>query len=197
MTEEKTFSEGERPQNTDVTVETDLEKEKDTDQSQETEEPSAKTHVADDQTVLSSEYDALNTRYLRLMADFDNYKRRVVGEKKDLVQYSNMELVKEMLPVLDAFDLAMQAIPKNADENLLAFIDGMEKIRKQLKDVLGKAGLTEIEADCTPYDPNYHEAIMLVEDDSVPPQTITDVLRAGYMFKEKVIRPTVCRVSQG
>lgn len=147
--------------------------------------------------VPEADFQALNTRYMRLLADFDNYKRRVNQEKKDLVQYSNMELIKEMLPVLDAFELGLQAVPEEKDENLAAFVEGTEKIRKQLIDVLGKAGLTEIEADCTPFDPNYHEAIMLVEDDSVPPQTITDVLRTGYMFKEKVIRPTVCRVSQG
>lgn len=151
-----------------------------------------------DSTVSQEEYDSLHTQYVRLLADFDNFKRRTQNEKADLLAYSNAELVRNILPILDAFDLAFVATEQEEDEKVLAFCEGMEKVQKQLQDVLGKAGLSVIEAQAgTSYDPTYHEAIMMVEEDSLPAQSIAEVLRTGYSFKDKVLRPTVCKVVQG
>lgn len=142
-----------------------------------------------------SAYDELNKRYLRLLADFDNYKRRTASEKEDIAKYGNVNLVKELLPVLDSFELALKNPPADSAESLKAFQDGFEKVQKQLIDCLGKAGLERIEALGREYDPHFHEAIMVVDDDSQPANTVFDELRAGYLFKDKVIRPTVCRVT--
>ncbi len=142
-----------------------------------------------------SAYEELNKRYLRLLADFDNFKRRTAGEKEDIAKYGTMNLVKELLPVLDSFELALKNPPVDSAENLAAYQEGFAKVQKQFIDCLGKAGLERIEAIGKEYDPNYHEAIMVVDDDSQPANTVFDELRAGYIFKDKVIRPTVCRVT--
>lgn len=142
-----------------------------------------------------SAYEELNKRYLRLLADFDNYKRRTANEKDDIYKYGNVSLVKELLPVLDSFELALKNTPADAAENIAAYQEGFAKVQKQLIEALGKAGLERIEAIGQEYDPNFHEAIMVVDDESQPANTVFDELRAGYKFNDRVIRPTVCRVT--
>lgn len=139
----------------------------------------------------------LENRYLRLLADFDNYKRRTLKEKEDIYQYANGKLVEDLLPILDAFDMALAAVPEDKDEVFTGFVEGIQATQRQLFESLAKHGLERIKAVGEIYDPRFHEAIMMVEDSSVPPQTIIDELRAGYKLKDKVLRPTVCRVATG
>ena len=136
-----------------------------------------------------------DTRYLRLLAYFDNYKRRTHREKAEIYQYANESLIKDLLPVLDAFDMALQTAPAEDDETHKSVMTGLEQIQRQLLSVLEGAGLSRIAGAGEPYDPVYHEAIMVVDDAEAPANTIIDELRAGYQFKDKVLRPTVCRVS--
>lgn len=138
---------------------------------------------------------ASDTRYLRLLADFDNYKRRTQREKAEIYQYANESLIKDLLPVLDAFDMALQTAPVEDDETHKSVMAGLEQTQRQLLSVLEGAGLSRIAGAGEPYDPVYHEAIMVVDDAEAPANTIIDELRAGYQFKDKVLRPTVCRVS--
>ena len=138
---------------------------------------------------------ASDTRYLRLLADFDNYKRRTQREKAEIYQYANERLIKDLLPVLDAFDMALQTAPAEDDETHKSVMIGLEQIQRQLLSALEGAGLSRIAGAGEPYDPVYHEAIMVVDDAEAPANTIIDELRAGYQFKDKVLRPTVCRVS--
>lgn len=169
-------------------------------QTEEVETPEVEVELDEEQVeeaapAEDSAYEELNKRYLRLLADFDNYKRRTAGEKEDIAKYGTMNLVKELLPVLDSFELALKNPPVDSAENLAAYQEGFAKVQKQFVDCLGKAGLERIEAIGKEYDPNYHEAIMVVDDESQPANTVFDELRAGYIFKDKVIRPTVCRVT--
>lgn len=168
---------------------------KDPIQDETTPEEVVEPEVVEESKAEDSAYDELNKRYLRLLADFDNYKRRTSSEKDDIYKYGAMNLIKELLPVLDSFELALKNPPADAIESLKAYQDGFEKVQRQLVDNLGKAGLERIEALGKEYDPNFHEAIMVVDDDSQPANTVIDELRAGYKFKDKVIRPTVCRVT--
>ena len=168
---------------------------KDPIQDETTPEEVVEPEVVEESKAEDSAYDELNKRYLRLLADFDNYKRRTSSEKDDIYQYGAMNLIKELLPVLDSFELALKKPPADAIESVKAYQDGFEKVQRQLVDNLGKAGLERIEALGKEYDPNFHEAIMIVDDDSQPANTVIDELRAGYKFKDKVIRPTVCRVT--
>lgn len=168
---------------------------KDPIQDETTPEEVVEPEVVEESKAEDSAYDELNKRYLRLLADFDNYKRRTSSEKDDIYKYGAMNLIKELLPVLDSFELALKKPPADAIESVKAYQDGFEKVQRQLVDNLGKAGLERIEALGKEYDPNFHEAIMIVDDDSQPANTVIDELRAGYKFKDKVIRPTVCRVT--
>lgn len=168
---------------------------KDPIQDETTPEEVVEPEVVEESKAEDSAYDELNKRYLRLLADFDNYKRRTSSEKDDIYKYGAMNLIKELLPVLDSFELALKNPPADAIESVKAYQDGFEKVQRQLVDNLGKAGLERIEALGKEYNPNFHEAIMVVDDDSQPANTVIDELRAGYKFKDKVIRPTVCRVT--
>ena len=168
---------------------------KDPIQDETTPEQVVEPEVVEESKAEDSAYDELNKRYLRLLADFDNYKRRTSSEKDDIYKYGAMNLIKELLPVLDSFELALKNPPADAIESVKAYQDGFEKVQRQLVDNLGKAGLERIEALGKEYDPNFHEAIMVVDDDSQPANIVIDELRAGYKFKDKVIRPTVCRVT--
>lgn len=143
---------------------------------------------------LTAELAEVNQRFLRVAADFENYKRRTVQEKEDLVKYSNAKMMGELLPVLDAFQLAL----KNPGESQEAqnVIKGVEMLYRQIMQVLEHAGMSKIEAVGQPFDPNLHEAIMQVDDDSVPEDTVVEELRAGYVLNERVIRPSMVKVSR-
>ncbi len=143
---------------------------------------------------LKAQLDELNQRFLRTAADFENYKRRTALEKDDLLKYSNAKIIGEILPVLDTFQLALKT-PGDSKE-VQNVIKGVEMIYRQLLQVLEQAGMTKIEAVGHAFDPNLHEAIMQVDDDSVPEDTVVEELRAGYMLKERVIRPSMVKVSR-
>lgn len=143
---------------------------------------------------LAAELADLNQRFLRVAADFENYKRRTAQEKDDLLKYSNAKLMGELLPVLDNFQLALKS-PGDSPE-VQNVIKGVEMIYRQMVQVLEQAGMSKIEAVGQPFDPKLHEAIMQVEDDSVPEDTVVEELRAGYMLKERVIRPSMVKVSK-
>ena len=143
---------------------------------------------------LAAELEDLNQRFLRVAADFENYKRRTAQEKDDLLKYSNAKLMGELLPVLDNFQLALKS-PGDSPE-AQNVIKGVEMIYRQMVQALEQAGMSKIEAVGQPFDPKLHEAIMQVEDDSVPEDTVVEELRAGYMLKERVIRPSMVKVSK-
>ena len=145
---------------------------------------------------LEEELESLNKRYMLLLADFDNFKRRTQVEKAQIYELGNEALIKSLLPGLDAFDMAFKALPENLEEPLKSFAVGMEAVYKKFRDSLEANGVTEIEALGKIYDPVYHEAVMTVEDSSVENDTIIDVLQKGYQLKDKVIRPSVCRVAK-
>lgn len=134
-----------------------------------------------------------NTRYLRLMADFQNYKKRVEKEKNDIYAFANEKLVLEVLNVIDNFDRALGGeIDKSASEG---FVSGMNMIFKQLKEVLEKAGVVEIEALGADFDPNFHNAVMMEDSSEYESGKITAVLQKGYLLNNKVIRPAMVKVA--
>ena len=136
----------------------------------------------------------LNQRFLRTAADFENYKRRTAQEKDDLLKYSNAKLMAELLPVLDNFQLALKSPAESVEAQNV--VKGVEMIYRQMLQTLEAAGMAKIEAVGQPFDPNLHEAIMQVDDDTVPEDTVVEELRAGYMLKERVIRPSMVKVSK-
>jgi len=138
----------------------------------------------------SEEDEALNTKYLRLMADFQNYKRRTEKEKGDIYSYANEKLVSQLLEVVDNFERALKH--ESADDG---YAEGMEMIFKQLTGVLEKAGLEEINALGEDFDPNFHNAVMTEDNDDYDSGKVTEVMQKGYTLNSKVIRPSMVKVN--
>ena len=143
--------------------------------------------------LLKEQVAEFKNKYLRSLADFDNYKKRMNLDKEQFVQFANESLISEVLPIVDGFSRAMAAAEKaKAGEEMMK---GLALIKKQLEDVLKKYGLEEIEALNKPYDPNFHEAIMQQESDG-PAGVIIEEAQKGYTLKGRVIRPSMVIVSK-
>jgi len=136
----------------------------------------------------------LNQRLMRIAADFDNFRKRTRTEKEELAKYANSNLVTELLPVLDNFQRALEVQDPNGE--VKKFLAGMEMIYKQLLQLLAQTGLEPINAIGETFDPKKHEAVMHIEDESVPDNVILEELRCGYMFKDKVLRPSMVKVAK-
>jgi molecular chaperone GrpE len=134
-------------------------------------------------------------RFLRLAADFDNYKKRVKAEKEEFTKFSNEILITALLPMLDNMDRAVAAMESNSS-NLEEIGKGVALIHRQFEDVLIKAGLKKIEALENIFNPVYHEAVMQKKVDGKPEGKIVEELQKGYMLHGKVIRPAMVVVAK-
>lgn len=143
---------------------------------------------------MQREIEELNQRILRISADFDNFRRRTRTEKNELANFANANLVTELLPVIDNFQRALDV--KELSPEIKGFLTGFEMIFKQLNDVLKQSGLEVIDCVGKAFDPQKHDGVMQVEDDSVEDNTVLEDLRTGYMFKDKVIRPSMVKVAK-
>ena len=136
-------------------------------------------------------YEQLNDKFLRLQADFNNFRRRARQEKEELGTVVKQDIVLSLLPVLDNFDRAISsANPQDAESILL----GLKMIHKQLSMSFEKLGVTSLEVEGNVFDPNFHEAVMRVEDETLADGTIIEELQKGYMVSGKVIRPSMVKV---
>ena len=136
--------------------------------------------------------EAESERYMRLMAEFKNFKRRVAREKSDIHAYANEKIVGDLLPVLDNFERALDT----EGGDLEAYAKGMQLIFEQLKKALENAGLEEIKAMDETFDPNVHNAVMTESLEDKEDGTVTNVLQKGYKLKDKVIRPSMVAVNK-
>lgn len=127
---------------------------------------------------------------LRLQADFDNFRRRSAKEREEISAIVTQNFCKDMLPLLDNFERAMAAETKDVE----AFQKGVEMIFTQFQEVLKKNGLEQIEAVGQKFDPNFHQAVMRVEDPEREDDTVAQELQKGYMVKGRVIRPSMVQV---
>lgn len=143
-----------------------------------------------EEKAVDPEEEALNERYLRLMADFQNFKRRTEKEKGDIYAFANEKIIGELLNVIDNFERAMAS--GNAEDN---FYKGMEMILKQLLGVIEKAGASEIKALGEDFDPNFHNAIMMEDSSEYESGKVTEVLQKGYVLNNRVIRPSMVKVA--
>ena len=147
--------------------------------------------VEDKAAALEAELKEKSDRILRLQADFENFRRRTAKEKEELAAVITQNILGDLLPLLDNFERAM-AVEQTDGE---AFQKGVEMIFTQLREVLDKHGLQSIEAEGQTFDPNFHQAVMRVEDSDAPDGTITQVLQKGYQAKGRVIRPAMVQVA--
>ena len=141
---------------------------------------------------LRRETQEMRDRYMRTLADFDNFRKRTDREKADFFKYALAGTMKDLLPVLDNFDRALEHA-EEGDE----FHKGVLLIYKQLFDVLEKHGLKPITETGVHFDPNIHEAVIREEDASVPSHTVVAVLQKGYFLGDRLLRPALVKVAVG
>ena len=129
-------------------------------------------------------------KYLRLCAEYDNYRKRTSKEKLEIFSDSTIKCIAEILPVLDNFERAIES--ECSDES---FKNGMQMIYNQFSDSLKKIGVTEMEAMGAEFNPNLHNAIKQTEDENFGENTVCEVFQKGYMYNDKVIRHAVVAVA--
>jgi molecular chaperone GrpE len=132
------------------------------------------------------------SRYQRLAADFENYKRRTRQELADRTQYANEELLRKLLPILDNLRRALDHAPEGIDRN---WSDGLRMVVRQFEDTLQAQGVSPIPAVGEKFDPSKHEAIAREETDEHEEGTIVEEMQPGYRLHERVLRPTLVKVA--
>lgn len=148
------------------------------------------TSSADQVDRLERENIELKDQFLRLRAEFDNFRRRVAKEKEDIQEYASVEAVRPLLAIVDDFERALSV--ECADSG---YAKGIELIYQRLGDALRKLGVEPLDAAGKPFDPNLHHAIDMVKTSDAPDNTVLDVFQPGYTFKGKLIRPAVVKVA--
>jgi molecular chaperone GrpE len=143
---------------------------------------------------IESERDEYLDTLRRVQAEFENYRKRVIKEQTALVDRATSGLVEQLLPVLDSFELALKNLDSAGSDDIESVRKGVELVYAELLGVLEKAGLSRIEAEGKPFDPNVHEAVMQEDGDGEP--VVTDVLRTGYTLKGRVLRPAMVKVTR-
>lgn len=143
---------------------------------------------------MKASMEEIEHRYLRLQADFDNFRKRTQLEKEQLSSYVKGEIIHQLLPVLDNLDRAFQTADIQSQEN--AFAEGIQMIHQNLLQTLEKQGLQEIQALGAEFDPNYHQAIMNAPSDTYEDNHISEVFQKGYTVDGRVIRVAMVKVVQ-
>ncbi len=140
---------------------------------------------------LKAERDALIDRLARLQAEFDNARKRAVREQQEFREFAAADVIKNFLPILDSFELALKAGGDAGD-----FRSGVELIYRQFQDALQKIGVQPIAAVGQVFDPRVHEAIEMVDTREVPDHQVLEELQRGYKYKERMLRPAMVRVAR-
>lgn len=146
---------------------------------------------------IEKELPELKDKYLRLYAEFENYKRLAAKEKEELIKYSIEEFAKELLSVIDHLELALQHSYNNdAKATASALVEGVELTLKELKTTFEKFRLVSIEAKGKPFDPFVHHAMTQIESEEAEENTVLTEFRKGYMLKDRVLRAALVGVSK-
>lgn len=156
-----------------------------------TEENSEKNNSELDE--LQKKYDTLNQQYLRLAADFDNYRKRQEHEREELLKFGTENALKKMIEVLDNFERGKKALENVEDCQTVK--DSFDLVHKQVVEALTKLGLEVIETEGKEFDPNFHDAVMQTPTSDKPEHTIINELQKGYKMGDKVLRPALVNVA--
>ena len=135
----------------------------------------------------------LTDRVKRQMAEFENFRKRSEKEKSTMYEMGARDIIERMLPVIDNFERGLATVPE--DEKGSPIAEGMEKIYKQFQKTLEEAGVKAIEAVGQEFDPNFHNAVMHVDDDSLGENIVAEELQKGYMYRESVVRHSMVKVA--
>ena len=142
---------------------------------------------------LQQKYDTLNQQYLRLAADFENYRKRQEHEREDLLKFGTENALKKMIEVLDNFERGKKALEKVEDYAKVK--ESFDLVHKQTVETLKKLGLEEIETEGKEFDPNFHDAVMQTPTSEHPEHTVINELQKGYKMGDKVLRPALVNVA--
>ena len=167
--------------------ETDKETEKSEDAGKKEKAPEKKKDPKDEKI------DELNDKLRRSMAEFDNYRKRTDKEKSAMYEIGAKDVIEKILPIVDNFERGLNTIPEDAKGTALA--EGMEKIYKQFVKTLDDLGVKPIEAVGKPFDPNFHNAVMHVEDENLGENVVAAELQKGYTYKESIVRHSMVQVA--
>ena len=134
-------------------------------------------------------------RYLRAAADLENYKKRMARDHADLVKYGNEKLVKDLMPILDSLDRALKQT-NDASAEVQAFSDGLKLIEAQFMACLQKHGVEKIEARGKDFDPNFHQAVMMIESEDFEDNKVIEEFETGYLLNGRLLKPAKVSVSK-
>ena len=157
-------------------------------------EDDANKEINEDKTnELQEKYDALNQQYIRLAADFDNYRKRQELERENLLKFGTENALKKLIEVLDNFERGKKALENVEDCQQVK--DSFDLVHKQTVETLTKLGLELIETEGKSFDPNFHDAVMRTPTNDYPEHTIISELQKGYKMGDKVLRPALVNVA--
>lgn len=166
---------------------------------QEVEKEAAET-ISEEESCEEKEKDArdikieeLNDRLIRNMAEFDNFRKRSEKEKQSMFDMGARSIAEKLLPVVDNFERGLKTVPEDKEAKL--FFDGMDMIYKQLLKNLEEAGVKAIDCVGKEFNPDFHNAVMHVEDESLGENTVVEELQKGYMYKDSVLRYSMVKVA--
>lgn len=172
-------------------TEHDIEEQSADDQSNEESELQAATRTIEE---LKKQLEEAENKQLRVQADFENFRRRLLNEKQATEKYRAQSIATELLPALDNFERALKLAQR--DDSTRSFIQGMEMIYKSIMEALKKEGVEPIESVAQPFDPHLHQAVMQEQTDDYDSNIVIEEFQKGYMLKDRVIRPAMVKVSE-
>ena len=144
---------------------------------------------AEPEADLATQLEEAQDRHLRLAAEFENFKRRALRERQDLLNYANENLVKELLPMVDNLERALEHARNQEGDGAEKLLEGVELTYRSLIQTLESYGVSVVEAEGKPFDPQYHEAIRQVPSDEHHPGTVIEVFQRGYLLRDRLLRP--------
>lgn len=158
-----------------------------------TEVQEVQEETSDENNELQQKYDTLNQQYLRLAADFENFRKRQEHEREELLKFGTENALKKLIEVLDNFERGKKALEKVEDCETVK--ESFDLVHKQVIETLTKLGLEPIETEGKEFDPNFHDAVMQTPTSEKPEHTIINELQKGYKMGDKVLRPALVNVA--
>lgn len=140
-----------------------------------------------------TQIEELQDRVKRQMAEFDNFRKRSEKEKSKMFEMGAKSVIEQLLPIVDNFERGLAAVPEEARAD--AFVDGMDKVYRQMTEMLGKLGVKPIEAVGCEFNPDFHNAVMHVEDENLGENVVAEELLKGYMYRDVVVRHSMVKVA--
>ena len=177
-------------ENKDAAAESVKEEKEETAQSEKKDKKFWKKEKKDKNAELVEE---LTDKVKRQMAEFENFRKRSEKEKAGMFEMGAKSVIEQILPVIDNFERGLAAVPEDAKDD--PFIDGMEKIYRQLMDTMDKLNVKPIEAVGTEFNPDFHNAVMHVEDDEAGENVVVEEFQKGYLYKDQVVRHSMVKVA--